>query len=250
MRYSQFPANELAEFLERIKPFVKRRKLFFSFVYLILILYFSIPCFNIPWLQYGKIRITSLMEQRALENIMLYYPNQSWIDIDEVNPNLLKAIISMEDGKFFIHKGIDWKELKTSMRVNKRRGRSVRGGSTISMQLSKNLFLSTNKSILRKGKEFLITLRMEKELSKKSILENYINIVEWGDAIFGVGKAAEKYFNKQPEELTAVESSRLAAVIPSPLRYDPSANSRYVSRRSSIIRGRLSDVQLFPDEPK
>jgi monofunctional biosynthetic peptidoglycan transglycosylase len=156
----------------------------------------------------------------------------------------------MEDGKFFTHKGIDWKELKTSIRMNKRRGRSVRGGSTISMQLSKNLFLSTSKSILRKGKEFLITLRMEKELSKKCILENYINIVEWGDGIFGIKKAAELYFNKEPKELSAAESSRLAAVIPSPLRYDPSVNSRYVGRRSSIIRGRLGDVQLFPDESK
>jgi monofunctional biosynthetic peptidoglycan transglycosylase len=250
MRYSQFPANELADLISRILPFINKRKLFSSFVYLILVLYFSIPSFNIPWLQYGRTRVSSLMEQRALENFMLYYPSQSWIDIDDANPNMLKAIISMEDGKFFIHKGIDWKELKTSIRLNKRRGRSVRGGSTISMQLAKNLFLSTNKSILRKGKEFLITLRMEKELSKKSILENYINIVEWGDGIFGIGKAAEKYFNKEPKELTATESSRLAAVIPSPLRYDPSANSRYVSRRSSIIRGRLSDVQLFPDDTK
>ena len=214
------------------------------------IFYFSIPSFSIPWLQYNGTRITSLMEQRAMQNFMFFYPRQSWVDIDDVNPNLLKAIISMEDGKFFIHKGIDWKELKTSMRLNKRRGRSVRGGSTISMQLSKNLFLSTSKSVFRKGKEFLITLRMEKELSKKSILENYVNIVEWGDGIFGTAEASKIYFNKDPQELSATESSRLAAVIPSPLRYDPSTNSRYVGRRSSIIRGRLGDVQLFPDEIK
>ena len=181
---------------------------------------------------------------------MIYYQRQAWADIDDVNPNLLRAIISMEDGKFFKHKGIDWKELKTSIRLNKRRGRTVRGGSTISMQLSKNLFLSTSKSVWRKGKEFLITLRIEKELSKKSILENYINIIEWGDGIFGIEKASDIYFNKDPKNLSATESARLAAVIPSPLRYDPAANSRYVSRRSSIIRGRLSDVQLFPDDVK
>jgi monofunctional biosynthetic peptidoglycan transglycosylase len=250
MHYTQFPANELADILNRIEPFIRKRTLSFIFIYLILILYFSIPSFNLPWLQYGRARISSLMEQRALENFMIYYPRQSWVDIDDVNPNLLKAIISMEDGKFFSHKGIDWKELKTSIRLNKRRGRSIRGGSTISMQLSKNLYLSTSKNILRKGKEFLITLRMEKELSKKCILENYINIVEWGDGIFGIKKAAELYFNKDPKELSASESSRLAAVIPSPLRYDPSVNSRYVGRRSSIIRGRLGDVQLFPDELK
>jgi monofunctional biosynthetic peptidoglycan transglycosylase len=250
MNYSQFPVNELAENFSKVLPIFKKRKVFFSFIYLISIFYFSIPSFSIPWLQYNGTRITSLMEQRALQNFMLFYPKQSWVDIDDVQPNLLKAIISMEDGRFFIHKGIDWKELKTSIRLNKRRGRSVRGGSTISMQLSKNLFLSTSKSILRKGKEFLITLRMEKELPKKSILENYINIVEWGDGIFGIDKASEIYFNKEPQNLSAIESSRLAAVIPSPLRYDPSANSRYVSRRSSIIRGRLNDVQLFPDDIK
>jgi len=190
------------------------------------------------------------MEQRALENFLIFYPKQSWVDIDDVNPNLLKAVVSMEDGKFFIHKGIDWKELKTSLRLNKRRGRSVRGGSTITMQLSKNLFLSTSKSVLRKGKEFLITLRVEKELSKKTILENYVNIIEWGDGIFGIDKAASIYFDKDPKDLTAIESSKLAAVIPSPLRHDPSAGSRYVNRRSSIIRGRINDIQLFPDEAK
>lgn len=250
MNYTQFPPLETAEYIGKIKPSIIKRKVFYSLTYLILILYFSLPSLNIPWLQYGKTRITSLMEQRALENFMIFYPRQSWVNIDDVNPNLLKAIISMEDGKFFIHKGIDWKELKTSIRLNKRRGRTVRGGSTITMQLSKNLFLSTSKSVLRKGKEFLIALRMEKELPKKSILENYINIVEWGEGIFGVKKAAQIYFNKEPKNLTAIESSRLAAVIPSPLRHDPSTNSGYINRRSSIIRGRLNDTQLFPEKVK
>ena len=159
----------------------------------------------------------------------------------------LRAIISMEDGSFFTHKGIDWKELNTSLRVNRRRGRSVRGGSTITMQTAKNLFLTTDKSILRKAKEFIIAFRMEKELPKKAILENYINAVEWGDGMFGIKKAADIYFNKTPSELTTVECSKLAAVIPSPLRHAPNVNSRYVLRRSAIIRGRLSDIVLYPE---
>ena len=101
-----------------------------------------------------------------------------------------------------------------------------------------------------KAKVFLITFRMEKELPKKSILENYVNIIEWGDGIFGIKKASMIYFNKNPEELSASESARLAAVIPSPLHHDPSTNSRYVNRRSAIIRGRLNDIQLFPDKVK
>lgn len=250
MNFSQFPVNELAEIFTKTQPFFKKRKFLFTIIYISLLLYLSVPAFSIPWLQYNRTRISSLMEQRALENYLFYYPRQAWINIDDVNPNLLKAIVSMEDGKFFIHKGIDWKELKTSMKLNKRRGRSVRGGSTITMQLSKNLFLSTSKTIFRKAKEFLITMRMEKELSKKTILENYVNIIEWGEGIFGIKKASEIYFKKEPSELSAIECSKLAAVIPSPLRHDPTAASGYVNRRASIIRGRLNDIQLFPDEKK
>ena len=91
MYYSQFPANELAEILNRIEPLIRKKKLPFLLIYLISILYFSIPSFNLPWLQYGRTKISSLMEQRALENFMIYYPRQSWVDIDDVNPNLLKA---------------------------------------------------------------------------------------------------------------------------------------------------------------
>jgi monofunctional biosynthetic peptidoglycan transglycosylase len=187
------------------------------------------------------------MEQRGMENYLLWYPKQSWCGINDVNPNLLKAIISMEDGKFFIHKGIDWEELNKSLAKNKRRGRAVRGGSTMTMQLAKNLYLSTEKSILRKGKEFWITVRMEKELTKKAILSNYINAVEWGDGIFGIREASETYFGKDPKYLTVNQCARLAAVIPSPLIHEPDINSSYVSRRSSIILGRLNDIILFPD---
>jgi monofunctional glycosyltransferase len=97
-------------------------------------------------------------------------------------------------------------------------------------------------------KEFIITFRMEKELSKKAILQNYVNAVEWGEGIFGIKRAALNYFNKYPEDLTAGESAKLAAVIPSPLKYSPDINSRYVLRRSSIIRGRMNDIVLFPEE--
>lgn len=250
MSQAQFINLEIAEHAEKILPILKKKKITFFLLYLITIIYFSLPSHNIPFLQFGRVSVTSLMEQRAIENYLLYFPKQSWISVDEVNPVLLKAIISMEDGKFFSHKGIDWKELKTSMRVNKRRGRTIRGASTITMQLSKNLYLSTSKSILRKAKEFIITFRMEKELSKKTILENYVNIIEWGDGIFGIKKAAQIYFDKHPKDLNIFESSRLAAVIPSPLRHDPTINSGYVNRRSAIIRARLHDVELYPEEKK
>ena len=244
--HPQLPYLEISQSYEKFISLVKRNKMKSILLYSIFIFYFSIPSFSIPVLEYNSFRITSIMEQRAIEKKLKFYPEQSWVDIDDVTPNLLKAIIAMEDGSFFTHKGVDWKELETSIRTNKRRGRLSRGGSTITMQLAKNLFLTTEKSFFRKGKEFIITMRMEKELTKKAILENYINAVEWGNGIFGIKEASEEYFKKGPDKLTKGDCSRLAAVIPSPLKHKPNANSAYVLRRSSIIRGRMDDVVLYP----
>jgi len=244
----QFPENELGRAFDRAVPYLKKHKLSTSILYILFLLYFSIPGLQIPYFEYYHFRITSLMEERALDNGLVYYPEQSWASINDVNPNLLKGIISMEDGAFFSHKGIDWKELNMAMRQNKRRHRIYRGGSTLTMQLAKNLFYTTDKSVFRKGKELITALRMEKELSKSSILQAYVNAVEWGDGIFGAAAASEEYFNKEPDQLTVNECARLAAVLPSPLTHPPDKNSRYVLRRSAIIRGRLNDIILFPDE--
>ena len=243
----QFPKNELGIFFDKIILHIKRKRLKFFLLYILFIFYFSLPSFKIPLLEYSHFRITSLMEQRTLEHDLLYYPEQSWVSIDDVNPNLLKAIISSEDGNFFYHKGIDWKAIKTSIKTNKRRGRIIRGGSTVTMQLAKNLYLNTGRNFYRKAKELLIAFRMEKELTKRAILQNYINAVEWGDGIFGIKEASEIYFHKEPLKLNLNECIRLAAVIPSPLVHKPDANSNYVVRRSSIIRRRIADVILFPN---
>ena len=238
--------NELGFLLDKYIHIFLRRKFRVILLYFITVLYLSLPSFNIPLLEYNRVRISSLMEQRGFENYLLFYPSQSWYGINDISPKVLKGIISIEDGSFFTHKGIDWKELKTSIRTNVRRKRSARGGSTITMQLAKNLFYTTDKSIIRKGKELITTFRIEKEISKKAILENYVNIIEWGDGIFGIGKAADVYFNKKPSELNLNEASRLAAVIPSPLVHKPNENSRYVLRRAGIVRSRLNDIILFP----
>jgi len=244
----QFPENELAKALERLLPYFRTHKIRILAAYIFFLVYFSIPAFQIPYIKYYHFRITSLMEQRAMENDMLYYPKQSWTGINDVNPNLLKGIISIEDGTFFSHKGIDWKELQMALSQNIRRRRIYRGGSTLTMQLAKNLFYTTEKSVFRKGKELITALRMEKELSKGAILQAYVNAVEWGNGIFGIGAASEEYFKKEPDELNLNECARLAAVLPSPLIHRPDKNSRYVLRRASIIRGRLNDIILFPDE--
>ncbi len=244
----QFPESELGKLFDKALPIIKRRKFQSFLLYILFIFYFSIPSFNIPLLEYNHQRISSLMEQRAIEQNLIFYPKESWISINNVNPNLLKAILSLEDDAFFIHKGIDWKQLNTSLKENKRRGRIIRGGSTITMQLAKNLYLTTERSIFRKAKEMLITFRLEKEISKKAILENYINIIEWGDGIFGIKEASEMYFNLTPAKLTINDCARLASVIPSPLEHNPALNSRYVLRRTGIALTRLNNVILFPNQ--
>jgi monofunctional biosynthetic peptidoglycan transglycosylase len=240
----QFPGNEIGLLFGNLIDNCKRKKFLYLILYLVIIFYLSIPSFLIPVLEYNEFRITALMEQRAIENVLLYYPGQSWIDLEDVNPNLIRCIVGLEDGKFFKHKGIDWYEFQKSMRTNKRRKRIARGGSTITMQLTKNLFLSTDRNIFRKAKELLIACRMEKEISKEAILENYINAIEWGDGIFGAEKASQIYFKKDPGKLTLNECSRLAAVIPSPLRHKPSDNNSYVLRRALRSRGLYNDVIL------
>jgi monofunctional biosynthetic peptidoglycan transglycosylase len=242
----QFPQNEIIFIFSRIIPYIKKHKFKAIFIYFIFLFYFSMPSFEIPFFQYYHFRITSLMEQRALEHNLVFFPEQSWVNIDEVSPNFLKCAVSMEDGKFFLHRGIDWKQVTTTFKANKRRRSVVRGASTITMQTVKNLFFTTKRNFLRKAKELLVTFRMEKELSKKTILQDYINAIEWGDGIFGIKEASELYFRKDPKDLTLYESARLASVIPSPLIHKPNTNSRYVIRRSLIILGRYDDVILFP----
>ncbi len=246
MPATQFSETEIAQLLNKLAPFVKKRKMQSFFLYLIFLTYFSIPSFEIPLLQYNHVRITSLMEERAIQHDLIYYPKQSWVSIDNVSPNLLKAILVMEDDDFFMHKGVDWKQLNASLKENKRRGRIIRGGSTITMQLAKNLYLTTERNLLRKIKEMVITFRMEKELSKKIILENYINAIEWGNGIFGIKEAAETFFYKKPNKLNLNECTRLAAVIPSPLEHKPNSNSLYVIRRAEIARSRINNIKLFP----
>ncbi len=246
MLVTQFPKNEICRLWCRILPSIKKRKFQSLILYFLSLVYLSIPSFEIPLLEYSHLRITSVMEERALQHNLLFYPKQSWVGIYNVNPNLLKAIISMEDDAFFMHKGIDWNQLDKSLMENKRKNKVIRGGSTISMQLAKNLYFTTERNVFRKAKEMLITFRFEKEISKKAILENYINAIEWGDGIFGVEKASETYFNKEPSKLSTNECTRLAAVIPSPLEHFPNTNSRYVIRRASMALTRINNVILFP----
>lgn len=210
----------------------------------------TIPFFAIAALNSVNPKQTALMRQRMKEadsegkRLKIV---QHWIPISRVPQHVLNAVVVAEDGTFYEHGGIDWFEVQESLEKNLEEGRAARGASTITQQLAKNLFLSTSKDPVRKLKEVIITLLMERQLSKRRILELYLNCIEWGRGVFGIEAAARTYFGKSASALTLDEGARLAAVIPSPLRHRPDANSRYVLRRKGIVLSRMFARRQIPD---
>jgi monofunctional biosynthetic peptidoglycan transglycosylase len=146
---------------------------------------------------------------------------QRWVGYDQISPNLRRAVLVAEDSAFWQHDGVDLEQLKESIEINLERGQFVRGASTITQQLAKNLYLSREKSLSRKFKEAIITCKLERHLSKKRILELYLNAIEWSPGVHGVGEASQHYFRKSPTDLDFFESILLAAIIPSPRLYNP-----------------------------
>ncbi len=195
---------------------------------------------EIEKLKYENPKLTALMKQRINEaRGRPYRINQIWVPLTKISPYLVEAVIVSEDASFFWHKGIDWYEVREALKRNLQRGGIARGASTITMQVAKNLFLSTSRNPLRKFAEVIIALRMERKLSKKRILEIYLNIIELGDGVFGVESASRKYFGKSASELTMEESARLAAIIPSPLKYNPNSDAKFVRFRAKLILNRM-----------
>lgn len=160
--------------------------------------------------------------------------NQKWVRMSQISPNVIKAVLIGEDDKFWNHDGFDVKGMEQALEKTLTKGK-VAGGSTISQQLSKNLYLSPSKNPVRKIKEAIITWRIEKTLSKRRILEIYLNVAEWGDGIFGIEAAARHYYHKSAKNLSGLEAARLAAVLPNPIKYNPTGDQKYVQNRSRII---------------
>jgi monofunctional biosynthetic peptidoglycan transglycosylase len=160
---------------------------------------------------------------------------QKWVNIKQISPYLIKAVLISEDDKFYAHEGFDIEAIESAIEKNIKSGQFSFGGSTISQQLSKNLYLTPSKNPIRKIKEAIITWRIEKELSKTRILEIYLNVAQWGDNIFGIEAAAKHYFGKSASNLTAMEASRLAAVLPNPVLYNPTSNRKFVVNKSNRI---------------
>lgn len=159
---------------------------------------------------------------------------QRWVPFSQISPNLIKAVLIGEDDKFWNHDGFDVDGMEQALERSLKKG-SVAGGSTISQQLSKNLYLSPSKNPVRKLKEAILTWRIERNLSKRRILEIYLNVAEWGDGIFGIEAAAHHYYHTSAKNLTGEEAARLAAVLPNPIKYNPTGSQKYVKNRARII---------------
>ena len=164
---------------------------------------------------------------------------QRWVPYTQISSNLRRAVVVTEDGAFFDHEGIDINELRASLEANWEEGRFTRGGSTITQQLAKNLYLSPSRNPIRKLKELLITRRLEVALTKRRILEIYLNVIEWGDGIFGAEAAARTYFGKPASLLTPDEAALLAGAIINPREHSPARPTRRLLRRQQIIVQRM-----------
>jgi monofunctional biosynthetic peptidoglycan transglycosylase len=158
-----------------------------------------------------------------------------WVPLSRISPHLRHAVVAAEDASFFTHEGFDWEGMKEAAKYNLEAGELKRGGSTITQQLAKNLYLSSERSLFRKAREALITRSLEQHLTKKRILELYLNVAEWGQGIYGAEAAARHHFGKPSYDLTADEAAWLAAILPSPRRYDPLRKTTFLTRRHERI---------------
>jgi monofunctional biosynthetic peptidoglycan transglycosylase len=215
---------------------------------LLVLLFVALEVGTLPFVEIAVLRTvnpqrTAMMDDRIAEakaDGHAYKIRQKWVRLGSISPDLIHATITGEDGMFYQHSGIDWYEVQKSMEINWEEGEIVRGASTITQQLAKNLFLSSSRNPLRKLREVLITYLLEWQLSKNRILELYLNIAEWGDGIFGAEMASRTYFGIPARSLSREQAARLAAVLPSPIRHRPNSDQRFVVRRAAIILRRMN----------
>jgi monofunctional biosynthetic peptidoglycan transglycosylase len=167
-----------------------------------------------------------------------------WVPYSRISEHLKRAVVAAEDAKFLDHEGFDWEAIQKAMQKNEQRGKVVAGASTITQQLAKNLFLSGSRSWLRKGQEAVITWMMERTLSKRRILEIYLNVAEWGEGVFGAEAAARHHFGVPAAALGPEQAVWLAAILPSPRRYDRGRRTPYLEGRMVTISSRMTGAQI------
>ena len=218
------------------------KSLVIVFLCILILQIFFLPYRSIRQLKTTNAGETAFMREQAADAKKINHPfhkMQIWIPLQSIPKDAIDAVIVSEDGTFWSHNGFDWFEFKESVERNFEEGRAVRGASTITQQLVKNLFLSSSKNPLRKLKEWILTWYMEQQLSKSRILEIYFNVIEWGDGVYGIEAASRFYFDKSAPDLNREECARLAAIIPSPRKHRADVDSKYVLRRTNLILERM-----------
>jgi monofunctional biosynthetic peptidoglycan transglycosylase len=165
-----------------------------------------------------------------------------WIDYGAISTHLKRAVVAAEDARFVEHEGVDWEAVTKALESNRKRGRPARGGSTISQQLAKNLFLSPERSYLRKGQELVITTMIEALWDKRRILEVYLNVAEWGEGVFGAEAAARHYYRSSAARLGPEQAAQLAVMLPRPRYFERNRGSQYLAQRSATIQRYMGDA--------
>ena len=216
---------------------------------LLLVLWQGVLFVQVWWWQGHNPAQTAFMavraEQRAADGrgALQSHP---WVPYARISPALKRAVVAAEDARFMAHDGFDWDGIEFALRKDLRRGKLVAGGSTITQQLAKNLFLSERRSILRKLEEAVITVMIEQLWTKRRILEVYLNVIEWGDGVFGCDAAARHYFGSAASGLGNEQAARLAAMIPSPRFYDRHRGTRSLTNRTATVLARMPGAAIPP----
>jgi monofunctional glycosyltransferase len=169
---------------------------------------------------------------------------QQWVPYGRISGNLKRAVVAAEDARFLTHEGVDWEAMEKAYEQNLKRGRAAHGGSTISQQLAKNLFLSAQRSYLRKAQELVITWMVEALWNKRRILEVYLNVAEWGDGVFGAQAAARHYFGVDAASLSPEQAARMAAMLPAPRLFDHYQDAPFLEQRTDSILRNLTSAQI------
>jgi monofunctional biosynthetic peptidoglycan transglycosylase len=213
-------------------------------LFLLLQLYFLIQI--IWWRSFNPDSTSFMRQQEAIlqEKNPKFVLKHKWVDYSKISRNLKRAVIASEDDGFSDHEGVDWEAMQKAFEKNQKKGKVVSGGSTITQQLAKNLFLSGERSYYRKGQELIITFMLEMCMDKERIFEIYLNSVEWGIGVFGAEAAARHYYGISAAALSPMQAARLAVMLPKPRYYDKNTGSAYLQRRSEVILRRMNSSEL------
>jgi monofunctional biosynthetic peptidoglycan transglycosylase len=222
------------------------KRFFVLFVLFVLLFQFWVFAHICWWVKFNP-SSTAFMNAR-LEVMQEKNPDAElkykWVEYSKISNHLKRAVVASEDSKFKHHEGFDWEGIEKAYEKNLKKGKLVAGGSTISQQLAKNLFLSSSRTPWRKGEEVIITFMLEKMMSKRRILEIYLNVIEWGNGVFGAEAAARHYYKTSAAGLGKTQSAKLAAMIPNPRFYDDHRSTRYLNRRTATIQARMRFAEL------